>query len=301
MKANVTITLDTRHQDKNNAYPIILRISLNRRNTSIKSGYSIPLEYWDSSKRQVKSSYQGTSSVVRLNKLLLKKKADALDVITKLDDKEELHDLSVTQLKQYIVGQKNDTDFFSFTMEQIEALQKANRIGTSRSYKFSMDAVKKYHKKNLLPFNQITYEFLNKMETQHMAKGNSKNGLAVYMRTIRAIYNKAIKSGVVDRANYPFDDYRIRTEPTRKRAISLDAIRRIERLDLKDNQTLQLSKDLFLSSLYLNGMNFKDLCFLKWNNVKEERIEFQRAKTGQQFNTMIVPRLKEILDRYRQN
>ncbi len=299
MKANVTLTLDTRHQDKNGNYPIILRISFKRRNTSIRAGYSIPEKYWNNSKREVKNSYQGTSSVVRLNNLLLKKKANALNVITDLEDKGILWKMSVGQIKQQIVKEKTDSDFFSFTMKHISELKEARRIGTARSYKFTMDAVKKFHGKEKLPFTHITYEFLSRMETNHLAKGNARNGFAVYMRTVRAIFNKAIKSGEVDRGSYPFDDFKITTEPTRKRAISLEAIQGIENLHLESEGMLQLSKDLFLSSLYLNGMNFSDLCFLTWNSIKGDRMQIQRAKTHQQFDMVIIPRMMEILDRYR--
>ncbi|CAM1360692.1 hypothetical protein TPENAI_20044 [Tenacibaculum litopenaei] len=36
------------------------------------------------------------------------------------------------------------------------------------------------------------------------------------MRTIRSIYNKAIKEGFVGREFYPFDNYKIKTTTTQK-------------------------------------------------------------------------------------
>lgn len=44
------------------------------------------------------------------------------------------------------------------------------------------------------------------------------------MRTIKAIYNKAIKAGHAEEEGYPFKYYKIRTGKTRKRAISLAGI-----------------------------------------------------------------------------
>ncbi|NQX91311.1 MAG: hypothetical protein HRT74_04105 [Flavobacteriales bacterium] len=104
MKANVLITLDTRKANKQGQYPIIMRVTYRSRNTSIKVGQSISLEHWDKKKKQVKSNYKGTSSVVRLNNLLLKKKADAMDVITKLTDEGRIEHMSVKDIRDCIVG-----------------------------------------------------------------------------------------------------------------------------------------------------------------------------------------------------
>ena len=45
------------------------------------------------------------------------------------------------------------------------------------------------------------------------------------MRTIRAIYNKAIKQKIVDRSLYPFSDFTIKSEKTIKRAVLKEEIR----------------------------------------------------------------------------
>lgn len=60
-----------------------------------------------------------------------------------------------------------------------------------------------------LKFEQITVSFLNKLTTSHFEKVNTHNGLAVYMRTIRAIYNKAIQVEIIDSNYYPIKDYTI--------------------------------------------------------------------------------------------
>ena len=56
-----------------------------------------------------------------------------------------------------------------------------------------------------------------KLETAHFAKGNTPNGLAVYLRSIRAIYNRAIKAGIVSEQYYPFKKYTIKTVTNREK------------------------------------------------------------------------------------
>jgi len=118
------------------------------------------------------------------------------------------------------------------------------------------------------------------------------------MRTIRAIYNQAIKSKLVEKDLYPFDDYKIKTTPTRKRAISMEDIAKLEALKLEPESLLQFSKDLFFASFYMMGMNFKDIAMLKVNNIIGNRLNYQRAKTAEQFNFEILPQAQIILKKY---
>ncbi|MEZ5015260.1 MAG: Arm DNA-binding domain-containing protein, partial [Chitinophagales bacterium] len=90
MRTNIVIALDTRYKSKKNLYPVILRISHNGRNTSIKLGYSISENDWDETKRQIKKSHSNAESVARMNNLILKKRLDALNVVTRLEEQGKL-------------------------------------------------------------------------------------------------------------------------------------------------------------------------------------------------------------------
>jgi hypothetical protein len=57
--------------------------------------------------------------------------------------------------------------------------------------------LKKFNGGKDIKFNEVNYDFLKKFEEYHFSRGNSINGLASYMKTIRAIYNKAIKDGII--------------------------------------------------------------------------------------------------------
>jgi integrase len=48
--------------------------------------------------------------------------------------------------------------------------------------------------------------------------------------------------------------------------------------------------------LYGAGINFTDIAFLKWENIKQGRVEYVRAKTGKQIDFKILPPVQEILD-----
>src|SRR5690606_13349295 len=146
----------------------------------------------------------------------------------------------------------------------IRELSQSNRSGTAQGYRCMLGVLKGFTKNQDLVFSALNADLLRRFEAWHLGKeGNGLNSLAVYMRTIRALYNKAIRDGVAEREAYPFNAYTIRTSKTRKRAITLEAIKKILELNLEDEPKLDYTRRLFLMSFYLQGMPFIDMAHLK--------------------------------------
>jgi integrase/recombinase XerD len=298
MKTNIVVSLDTRRVKNDGTYPVVLRLGHNERTTSILLGLSVLEKDWDSKNRIVRKSYVGVSSVTRLNNMIQKKKSEAMDTILKLNESGELQSLSVMGLRDKLVKGKNGVTFCNYTDELVKSLVEANRIGTARSYKGTASVVKEFNHGRDLPFSEITYTFLTKFETAHLHKGNVYNGLAVYMRTIRAIYNKAIKEGMAEKEWYPFEQYKIKTEPTEKRALDLPMLKNIIELQLENTHECFHSRNYFIISYMLYGMNFTDMAFLKKENIVNGRILYRRKKTAKLYDIKITPQLDSILAYY---
>tara|TARA_R110000868_G_scaffold1836_1_gene14456 strand:+ start:92 stop:907 length:816 start_codon:yes stop_codon:yes gene_type:complete len=150
-----------------------------------------------------------------------------------------------------------------------------------------------------IKFNEVNYGFQIRFEKFHLKKeGNNLNGLAAYLRTIRAIYNKGIKDGCIEKEAYPFAKYKIKTTPTRKRAIDISYIQKILLLDLNKEHELFHTRNYFLISFMLFGMTFMDMAFLKLDDIKNGRVIYQRKKTSKNYNIKIPDKLNEILDFY---
>ncbi|QMU63180.1 MAG: tyrosine-type recombinase/integrase [Flavobacteriaceae bacterium] len=299
MKTNLTLTLDTRRKKKNATFPIILRLSHKRKTTSISLGYSILESDWDKRNHQVKKSYKGVSSIHRLNNFLLKQKTDAMDIINILADKGELDFLSINQLKAKLTNQASYESFFDFGYSLVEEMKQSQRFGNARSYYGVLGTLKKYNHNRDLRFDELNYDYLKKFEIHYLSKeGNSLNGLAAYMRTIRAVYNKGIKAGLIEKEAYPFADYKIRMTPTEKRAIALEHVKSIVGLQLKLDHELFHVRNYFLASYLLYGISFIDMAFLKLENIVDGRIKFQRRKTSKVYDIKITTQLNEILKFY---
>jgi len=299
MQTSLSLSLDTRRKRKDNSFPIILRLGHFQKTTSIATGHSVPQPFWDGSKKSVRKSYDRVESVSFLNNLLRKQVANAQEIINRLQDNGELDFLSVKQLKDKIVNKAKYDSFYEFGQELIEDLRLAQRYGTARSYNDVIHRLKLFSNGNDIRFNEVNYEFLKKFERSHLSKqGNSLNGLAAYMRTIRAIYNKGIKRGLIDKEAYPFSDYQIRTQSTAKRAIEPESLKKILSLKLEKGSWPFHYRNYFLLSYMLFGMSFIDMAFLKMKNIVDGRIRFQRQKTSKQYDIKVTNQLKELLKYY---
>ena len=298
MKTNITLSMDSRRKRKDGMCPIIFRLSHHRKTIAISTGFAVPPEYWNEKNREVKRTYNGVSSVARLNNLLIKKKTELRDGINELEEIGQLGGLSITELKNTLTKPTNTISFFDFTNRLISEMEEANRFGNAKAYRCALGSLKNFNKKESLRFEEMTYTYLKRFETAHLKKGNSINGLSMYMRTFRAIYNKAIHQGVVSADSYPFRKYKIKSQPTAKRAISIEKIRRILNLELEPGTPLFNTRNYFLCSYLMNGISFIDIAFLKLDNIIDGRIQYRRQKTARYYDIKLTPQLSSIMDCY---
>ena len=118
------------------------------------------------------------------------------------------------------------------------------------------------------------------------------------MRVIRALFNKGIKAGLIEKEAYPFTYYSIPQTPTEKRALNAEDLRKILEIELPREEVLYRYRNYFVCSFFLYGMNFTDMAYLKVGNIIDGRIKYQRKKTGKLYNIKITKQLSQILSIY---
>ena len=294
MATYIKLSLDTRRKDTK-TFPLIFRLTHNRKTTSMGTGHQLAVTEWDEKRQKIRPSFKGTESPGRLNNLLQKKMAHMVDILTQLEDKEKLKYMSVSEVRSHITRTTNKITFYQFAEQLIADLIKSNRIGNARAYKHALNAVKNFRNDKDFTFDELSLDFLNRFEKHHLSKGNKLGGLSVYLRTIRAINRKAIKAGVADKEGYAFDDYVIRNGKPEKRALPIDAIRKIAVLDLEKDTALFRDRNIFMMSFLLNGMSYVDMAHLKLSNIVDGRIRYSRKKTDEPYNIKIHDQLEPLL------
>jgi hypothetical protein len=85
-----------------------------RKIIAISAGFAVPPEYWNVKNREIKKTYNGVSSVHRLNNLLTKKKTDLRDGINSLEENLTLDSLSIADLKNILTKSNKSIYFFEY-------------------------------------------------------------------------------------------------------------------------------------------------------------------------------------------
>jgi len=194
-------------------------------------------------------------------------------------------------------------DVFRFWDEIIEEMRNAGRMGNARLYHDTFNSIKRFIGFKGLRFSEIDATFLNKYDAFLRSRGGTDGGIGVKMRTLRAMYNKALERNVFKVEKHPFHVYKISRLKGKgiKRALNLEQVNKIHNLDLTKCPHLVDHRNYFMFSFYSRGMNFTDMMVLEWGDIHGERIRYIRNKTKRPFSIKINPPLRAILEYYHEN
>jgi len=154
----------------------------------------------------------------------------------------------------------------------------------------------KFHNDEDILLRDIDCVLVADYEVYLKRKGLTLNTISFYMRILRAIYNKAVAGGLVFDKK-PFTNAFTKITKTTKRAITINAIRKLAQAELT-NKTEILARDLFLFSFYTRGMAFVDIVFLKKTDINGSYLIYKRMKTGQELKIAWCKEMQEIVDKH---
>lgn len=186
-------------------------------------------------------------------------------------------------------------------------LNENGQIGSAIVYKCACVSLHKF--KPNLKFEHLTVEFLRSYEQWFISQNNSITTVGIYLRGLRAIVNYAIQEGLMDANDYPFGKrrYIIPSGRNIKKALKLEEIAKIYHHPLPEDSATQMCRDYWIFLYLCNGMNVKDLCLLKYENIEGDFIHFLRAKTIRSRRTNPEPirislkeETKRIIDKWGQ-
>lgn len=298
--SSVKVVLFTSKKLKNGEHPLMIRFIKDRKVKYLSVGHSCLPSLWDNENNEPKRKHPNYRELLIF---IDKKKTEANKLLLNLEIEKE--DFTIDELKQkYRVATKKIT-VLNYVDQIIEQLQKENRMGYAISHKDLKRVLLKYRQGKDFNFSDIDQAFLNKFEQDFRTQGISENSMGVYFRTLRSIYNKAIKEGYAKKGSYPFDEYKVSQlkEATRKRAITKADVQKIEALHTEKESNLFNAQSFFLFSYYCSGINFVDVAKLGWGNIRQSGdstfLEYTRSKTGKAYTIQLLPPALRILEYYK--
>lgn len=293
MAVTIHIYLDKRSAKRGDEAP--LKIGINKQGSSayINLGVKVLPTQWDSSKERIKNRPDKAS----LQSYIDTQKSTASNIVLELLKKGELTKLTATQIKNKVVEIMEPTaatanSFYSRYLVYAES-RTAKR--TKDIYLVTAKRMVEYDAKiRTKAFEDITKDWLGGFDTFLQSTSPSVNGRSIHFRNIRAVFRDAMANEIT--MSYPFRVFKIKSELTIKRSLTIDELHRLFYFHGNERQTMAV--DMFKLSLFLIGINVADLCNLS-EIEKDGYLRYKRQKTQKLYCIKVEPEALAIIEKYR--
>ena len=192
---------------------------------------------------------------------------------------------------------KTNENVFDYIRDHISHLRAQCRTATADHCQQALCSLKKFSGKEELLFKEITSFLITNYEAWLKARRLCRNTTSFYMRTLRTVYNQAVREGLTVDVQ-PFRRVYTGIDKTVKRALSVAELKRIKSLDLSLHPRLDFARDLFLLAFYLRGISFIDLAFLRKADLQDGYITYCRRKTGRPLSIRWETEMQQLLDKH---
>ncbi len=290
------LVLDERRIKKDGTYPLAVRVTHNRQTATFPVGISVPREHWDEQNSTLKKSHPHFkrlhADIYNLYHKVQKTSENLVDEqrFTLKALKEKLRIQPIIEIKS-----TKPITFNEYANNLVNNLYLNNKVGNAIVYQTAINRVLGFAEYTDISFEQLNYRFLENFKNKLIADGVKANTISNYFRTLRAIFNKAIKEKLVSRDEYYFTDINFKPERTAKRAISKDELVRFSNYHVIQHTSEWFAKNYFLLSFSLIGISFTDLAYMMPANIIDGRVEFKRRKTGKYYSIKLTDAALKIL------
>jgi integrase/recombinase XerD len=284
--------MDTSRKLKDGSHPIVLQVIFDKKVRRIRLHLRGKITQWDRDSGLFKQKVHGGK----------RKNAELKEAVEKAESiyysEFRKKPFNFKEFASLFREEKVDKTIFQFFDEVVQDLKDKGRAGYAMYFKDIKKVILNHTGTEEVFFTDLDYNWCERFETACLKRGCSGGGTSAYFRCIKALYNRAIKKGLVDQKYYPFQSpvnrrgYSFAHLKSKKnpRALSQEDMQKLK--DYIPTEYQQRAYQLFMFSYYAFGANFTDIAHLKKQNVQGDYLVYTRRKTG---STIIVPLRDETL------
>ena len=280
--------LDLRGKAKDGKGSVIIILQHNFSSASFSTGIRLAPNEWHNGK-VVKHPSAGA-----LNASLQEQKSRIDRAIGLLAYDEQFSTMTAAEIKAIILEKKPRREQGHLVSDLFREYVETGELkeGTKDIYRSALKKVLDYGGESV-KIESLNLKWLRGFD-RYLAETQGANGRSIYLRSLRAVCNYAKHTGIV--CPYPFDNFQIKQEPTKKRSVPVELLREFR--DYPTTKSNEMYRDYFFLMFYLIGINSKDLLLAKKSQVVEGRLEYVREKTGKKYSIKIEPEAQRLLKKY---
>lgn len=263
---SVFAVLDRRRAKTNGLYPVKIEVVEHRRQKYYPAGVDMSQKDWD-------RIFSGEGDVT-CRRLVEDRLFSVISEVSRLIG---LGGFSFYAL-DIRLGRQGACSLNSILAQLAEEFRRGNRANTYYRYRSTLHGVEAYAGK-AVALSSITVEWLRGCERFWLSSGKKLTTVSIYMKGIKRVFTKAVSDGLIDEYSSPFrrNGYRIPRASGRKLALSVEQIKKI--IEFHGDPGLEKWRDMWLFSYLCNGINFRDMLYLRYANIVDGEIWFTRSKT----------------------
>ncbi len=301
MNTSIEAVLYTSKKLANGKHPLMLRLTKNRKRKYVSLHIWLSPQYWDAEKCKPRRHCPDKE---RIEALIHQKKQELQSQVLdfKVNDKEYTLNTLIEKTARKVVRQTVG----EYLNRYIDRLLSENRVGNAKTFKELRTSLTKFCSSLDFYFLDIDPTWLARYETWlRVERHYSDNSIGIRFRSLRVVYNSAMADGLIRHSNYPFDTFKVSRlkSSTAKRSLTKGDILRIMNCEVRTLTQypcpfLQLSKDLFLFSYLSCGINLTDILHIRYADIVDGRVIFNRQKTGKLQSFQLQLAALDILAKY---
>lgn len=266
--------------------PLYVRIYHNGKTRQKKTNIYLESKHWDEDNQRIRKSHpQSTKVQLDLDRWKLR----AQQAVRNADP------LTAQNIKHQLEGVNPDSYF-----EYVEKILPTYNYSDRNVISAATGHLKKMEPDLTLTGVDVT--LLKQFEKKLMVdRGLSQNTASHYLGTVRRVLNRAINDELISPNDSPFSKKRISLtwEDTNPTPLSWEQFKKIR--DVEAGDDLQLFKDMFLFSVYMDGMRLTDVLMFRPAYISDGKAVYTMSKTKKKKHIKITKPARDIIERYRGN
>ncbi|WP_406844640.1 tyrosine-type recombinase/integrase [Flavobacterium soyae] len=278
-------------------YFINLVLIKDRTNTSLSIKKKCNYEDWSFETERLKKSHK---EYKQINDLIEKYSGRVNNIIHEFELDETpftLQDI-ITKFKKDS-GKQQALSYTSFHESLIEEIKNAGKLSTSNIEKDTLKSIQRFFNRTEITFKDLSVDAIYKYQSFLSSNNNSQSTIGIRIRTLRAVFNKAINREIIPSTMYPFDKFKVSKikESGKKEYLSEEELELLKNAELLNKSDI-IARDMFLLSFYGRGINFIDLIQLKKTDLYKDTITYKRSKTEVIVNFKINEHWRRKIEEY---
>ncbi len=297
--------LKDERRDKNGKAGLYLRITVDRRRTTISLHRKIDPSKWDSRMNKLKG--KGTEAE-EMNQFMTTIRHKINRIQHQLI--EEGKPFTAVDIKHIYQGKDREVkmllEIFDEHNRQMKKLvDKEFALGTWKRYFTTRNHVSEFiraeYKKEDFPIQDVDLKFITRFEYfMKSVKNCNHNSSLKYINNFKKIIRMGVANGWIERD--PFYNYKVKFKWVDREFLSADELQRLVNLEINWPR-IAMVRDMFVFCCY-TGLAYIDVKKLNQDNLVKNIdgnlwIEAKRTKTNAKFSIPLLPTALAILEKYK--